>query len=336
MLESLAPARLERLLSCPLRVAFEQAGEFGGRKSSSAALVGRAVHRTIELVLSRKEGVSEEVGSAWEEACDELAAEGEDPRALPTARRARLRLEARLPELRDFVAQRLPAELLLEETLTSVASGLTGTPDLLIVGSSVVVVDYKTGVVAEEEVLEPGYRRQVALYAWLAAERFGTPVDGALFSLRQGIIPVDTSTDEVNDVARTALEARAAFNARVPGPQPAAPSEAACGRCPHVCKCDEAWAALIAGEVARLGWGEAVRGALDSDVLIAGSGMAALVIGDAAGTQRGRVSIIDVPGALVTGCVVGDEVALAGLGIRSSDPIALRWITEASQFARLV
>src|SRR5438477_12981868 len=89
-LTTISPTRLERLLACPLRVAFEQAQPRGASAEVSPwALVGLVVHRTIELCLADRPPL---LDNAWEQACDEMSNEGTDPRTAPNARRSRLRL----------------------------------------------------------------------------------------------------------------------------------------------------------------------------------------------------------------------------------------------------
>lgn len=156
-LATVSPSLAERLLACPLRVAFDQDSRAGREpRRSSSAQVGRAVHRAIELCLLDADMPAAE---AWEAACEELATKGDDPRQVPSARRAQLRLGRRLPELLLFVTSREPTELRLEVELVSRDRTVRGRLDLLIVGPRPCVVDYKTGAAVADGLVVSEYER---------------------------------------------------------------------------------------------------------------------------------------------------------------------------------
>ena len=124
----------------------------------------------------------------------------------------------------------------------------------------------------------------------------GFEVDSAaLFSLREGIIDIDVSREQQDVAIMQTLDARSAYNARVPGSQPATPTAESCGWCPFVGRCDPAWDGLNSGEIERLGWGDAVRGVIRSPVTLTESGLAAMQLEAQFGTVRGLAAIIDVP-----------------------------------------
>lgn len=334
-IETLSPSLAERLRFCPLRIAFEQASA-GGRRSrdSPSSTVGKAVHRTIELCLGDP---SIEVATAWTQACDELTAEGSDPWAAPGARRTLLRLERRLPELRTYIAARNPleSEKLQEHWLSSPDGSVAGKVDVLLVGSRPAVIDHKSGVVLDDGETAPHFQRQLIIYAWLAETGLGVDVsDGALFSLRDGIVECDVSSAVRNPVMAEILELRDAYNQRAPDEQPASPSDEACRHCQFVGACPAAWEALADGRLERFGWGDALRGTIQSPVVVAASGRAAVRFDTAVGTCRGSGSIVDVPAALVESCAVGDEFAVWKLGRRSDEPLTLAWRDGTSALAR--
>lgn len=324
-LTAVSPSRLERLLACPLRVAFEQSKPTptGSVTIPPSALVGLAAHRTIELCLADP---PMPLPSAWDRACDELAERAADPRSSPGARRARLRLERRLPDLVAFIESRGPSELLFEHELVAPDHSVLGRPDLVIVGERPCVIDYKTGLVNDGGGTRPAYERQVAIYAWLVETALGVEVnEAALFSLRQGIVEVYVSTDLRSRVMGEALDAREAFNTRAPGPQPATPSEAACRWCPFVGPCDAVWLALHDGRFERFGTGEAARGVVRAPVVVAGSGVAAIPLHIDAGTVSGPATLIDVPAVLVATLAVGDRLAAWAVARQADDPLTLAW-----------
>lgn len=312
------------MLACPLRIAFEQAAAGGGAAAASPwALVGVAVHRTIELCL---DDPPLELDAAWTEACEALAQAGPDPRDAPSARRSFLRLQRRLPELIQYVQERKPTETRREFDLASPDGTLSGQIDLLLLGPRPSVVDHKTGVVLAEGALSGRYERQLAIYAWLVEASLGIAVDdAALFSLRDGIVEVDVSLPVRERAVAEAADARDAFNERVPGAQPATPSERACGTCPFVGPCDSTWAAVQQGLIDGVGWGDAVRGHLRAPIVSSAGGTAAVPLDVHVGTTRGEVMLIDVPNVTVVGCSVGDEVAAWRLARRSDEPVTLAW-----------
>lgn len=323
-LVTISPTRLERLLGCPLRVAFEQVRP-GGRSAqvSPWALVGLAVHRTIALCLADRPMA---LADAWEQAGDELSTEGADPRAAPNARRSLLRLERRLPELLAYIATRAPVEQLRELVLTTPDGAVTGQIDLLVLGERPSVIDHKAGLVLADGLPRPHYERQLALYAWLVQEALGVDVrDAALFSLREGLVEFDVSAKARDVVVANARRAREMFNERAPGGQPATPSDHACGSCPFVGPCDAAWDALKTGVVERFGWGEAARAKVRAPIVVAAGGTAAVPLDIEAGTVIGPGVLIDVPDSVVHALTVGDRLFAWRLAKRSDEPLTLAW-----------
>ncbi len=330
-LSSVSPSRLERLLGCPLRIAFEQARSgIGVPTSSPWALVGIAVHRAIEFCLAEP---PLDLSEAWGRACDELSAKGIDPRVAPNARRAVLRLERRLPALLAYLDSRQPTELFREHRLTSADGTINGTVDLLVLGPRPAIVDHKTGAVLDEEgMTRSAYEHQLALYAWLAKDSLGVEVEeAALFSLREGLIEVDVGPNARQPIVAAALEAMDSFNAHAPGPQPATPSDESCRSCPFVGHCDPAWDALGDGTVEHLGWGDAVQGVVRGQVVVAAGGRAAVRLDVRSGTVEAVLVMSDVPGDVAGQLAENDELRAWGLGRRSDEPVALTWRDGSSQ-----
>lgn len=323
-LEYLAPARIQRLLACPLKIAFEQAQPPTRAPSGSpAAQLGLTAHRAIELFFA--DG-SNSIEDAWQQACHEMSDQSVDVEALTGARRMRLRLHQRLPALVHFVEQQSPRQIILEEALACQDVALTGRPDMVLVGHAITVVDYKSGTVERDVGVNSAHAQQLAVYAWLAAHSLRSEdVHAVLFSLRRGILAVDVSPTTRDSIVRRALDARDAYNERVPGPQPATPSQDACNWCPHACPCPAAWEALQDGRVAMLRNGEAARGRLTDRGETLERGPVALTLTSEAGTATGPLTIIDVPADVADGLAVGTEAAFVGLGLRSKDPLVLQW-----------
>lgn len=321
---TVSPTRLERLLACPLRIAFEQATSGGAPVQSSPwALVGIASHRAIELCL---EDPQLGVEAAWSQACKDAARTGPDPRSAASARRSFLRLQRRLPDLIEFIDQREPTEVRRECVVTSPDGALSGQIDLLILGGRPSIVDHKTGVVLTEGLPRGHYERQLAIYAWIVEASLGVEVnDAALFSLRDGIVEVDVSASVRIPIAAEAISAREAFNARAPGTQPATPSDHACGVCPFIGPCDPTWDALREGRIGGFGWGDAARGRVRAPIVTSAGGTAAVPLDVRIGTITGDVMLIDVPVPMVEMCAVGDQLSAWRLARRSDEPVTLAW-----------
>lgn len=329
-LAELSPTRLERLLQCPLRIAFEQAraGLGSGAADSAWALVGRAVHRAIELCIDHP---PRELASAWAQACDELADDGADPRSTPHAHRALLRLGRRLPELLAYIEDRQPVEKICEQYLRSGDGVIGGQVDLVLRGPRPSVVDHKTGGVSHEGEVSEAYARQLRIYAWLVEDALGIdPREGALFSLREGIVSVDVARERRDQAIVEARDARDQYNSRVPGPQPGTPSQESCGRCPFVGPCDVAWESLGTGHLEGFGWGDAIRAIVTKPVVAAAGGAAAIVLRVVEGTVHGDGVLFDAPLESVASLAEGDRLAAWHLARRSDDPLALAWRSGSS------
>jgi hypothetical protein len=206
-----------------------------------------------------------------------------------------------------------------------------GRIDLLVLGRSPCVIDYKSGVASVDGHAVRPYERQLQIYAWLVSAALNVDIQsGALFSLRQGIIEVELSASDQTAATAEALEAKAAFNARVPGAQPATPSVESCGWCPFVGRCGAAWEALGSGAMERIGWGDAIRGTVAGPVMSSASGHAAIPVDAQSGTICGPITIIDVPASAVVGLTVGARVSAWSLARRATEPVILAWREDAS------
>lgn len=329
---AISPSSAERLVACALRVAFEQASTGRGRSSASPwSLVGQAVHRAIELNLADE---PMDLESAWSRACEELAGRGVDPRSAPSARRTLLRLKRGLPDLLAYIAAREPTGKLRERRLASPDGRVTGQIDLLLVGGRPAIVDYKSGLVLDDGEPSEHFRRQLMIYAWLAEAALGLDVaEGALFSLRDGIVEFDVSKGARTSVMSQLFAVVDAYNERVPGPQPATPSDEACEHCQYVGSCSAAWEALDAGTIERFGWGDAARCTVREPIVLSAGGTAAIPLDVVAGTCDGPGMLIDVPSALVVGFDVGSRFSAWRLGRRSDDPLTLAWREGTSAIA---
>lgn len=302
---------------------------------NEAAHLGTAVHRTIELLL-KTEGLRLE--EAWSTACDEGAASWVDPRSFSESRRVFLRLTKRLTALYELISDcgATHGDLRHELDLRSPEGLLEGRLDLLIRGAKPFIVDYKTGVaLVDGEPIEQ-HQRQLAIYAWLVDKEHALDVpESALFSLRDGIVRVDTSRSVREAIVDAILKAQSEFNARVPGPQPAMPSDDGCTFCPFIGSCDEAWVALQDGSLAKLGGGWAVSAEVAGTVVAAANGLSAIPIRVAKGAESIEGLISEVPSHLAEKFNVGSQFRCWGLRSRSQESLRLTWRAGTSRLVHL-
>jgi hypothetical protein len=214
----------------------------------------------------------------------------------------------------DVVQAFGPARKLCEETVYSVDGSLEGTPDLVLVNDSrFVVIDYKSGFVLSDGEALPRYALQLRLYSHLIAETEAL-ADGTamLVSLRDGAVEVDVAPHERVAAADFARGQRLAYNERVPGPQPAAPSAAHCAYCRYIPRCEAFWQAV--GPAWEASIGHAVEGSLVMAPEVSMAGLAAVMVKVARGTTvEETVTIGDLPAESLRDAAVGSTIAVCHL-----------------------
>ena len=313
-------------------MAFDQANGPGRRSGGNpAALVGTAVHRCIEALLRDR---SQTLEGAWELTCRTMATEGSDPTQAPSSRRAFSRLRRRVPALLELVDNaEWTGEPLIEEFLASSDGMFEGIPDLVLVGQRrLLVIDYKSGFVSDDGGVDEDYSDQLLLYAHLCVETCGTgSADACLLSLREGLVPVDVSEEQRNKYVRRAIDEIRAFDQRVPGPQPAMPSEDTCHWCNHVCACDQVWDEIGRGQVLEPWGGHALEGKLLNSPTMARNDLSAARIRVERGTVTGDVTISDIPRGPTGELSEGSRVRIVGLRQFRDDAQGLAWVDRKSR-----
>jgi len=328
-----SPALLTRL-ACPLRVAFEQAGTCGSAEPSEAAALGTVAHRAIELALQ-----GDELNDAWAQGCaEEQARSGADPMEYPAARRTLLRLKKHLPRLLELLGTMPDSRRLSETWLETADVALGGKPDLVAISPDnlALVIDYKSGLVSDEEGVKSAYVRQLLFYGVLVDECLtATPVMLALLSLREGVVQVEPSTEGMAEVATLARAARLEFNQRVPGAQPAEPSEENCQWCRFAARCNAFWQAVEPHWAVAVG--DAVRGTVEADPEHSTTGVTTLRVMVEHGPLAGSMAILaGIPSHLVASAAIGSVVSVLDLRARSEDPLVLTWTNRATSLSRIV
>jgi hypothetical protein len=328
-----SPSLLARL-ACPLRVAFEQAGSAGNPEPSEAAVLGTAAHRAVELALE-----GNELDDAWAQGCaEEQARSGTDPMDYPAARRTLLRLKKHVPRLLELLSTMPDSRWLLETWLETADVALGGKPDLIAISPDnlALVIDYKSGLVSDEEGVKSAYVRQLLFYGVLVDECLNaTPVMLALLSLREGVVQVEPSAEGMAEVATLARAARVEFNERVPGAQPAEPSPENCQWCRFAARCSAFWQAVEPHWATSIG--NAVRGTVEADPEHATTGVTTLQLTADSGPLAGSTVILaGIPTALVASAGVGSVVSVLDLQARSEDPLVLTWTNRATSLSRIM
>ena len=323
-----SPALLTRL-ACPLRVAFEQAGTCGSAEPSEAAALGTVAHRAIELALQ-----GDELNDAWAQGCaEEQARSGADPMEYPAARRTLLRLKKHLPRLLELLGTMPDSRRLSETWLETADVALGGKPDLVAISPDnlALVIDYKSGLVSDEEGVKSAYVRQLLFYGVLVDECLtATPVMLALLSLREGVVQVEPSTEGMAEVATLARAARLEFNQRVPGAQPAEPSEENCQWCRFAARCNAFWQAVEPHWAVAVG--DAVRGTVEADPEHSTTLRVMVEHGPLAGSMA---ILAGIPSHLVASAAIGSVVSVLDLRARSEDPLVLTWTNRAASLSRI-
>lgn len=326
-----SPSLLTRL-ACPLRVAFEQAGSGGRAEPSEAAALGTVAHRAIELTVG-----GNGLEAAWEQGCiEQRDRSGIDPMNYPAARRTLLRLKKHLPQLLDLLAAMPHAQRLSETWLVTDDQALGGQPDLVAIDldNLAMVVDYKSGLVSDDEGVKATYVRQLLFYGVLISECLqATPVMLALLSLREGVVQVEPTAEGIAQLATIARAARLEYNQRVPGTQPASASEENCQWCRYAARCSAFWQGV------QPDWssvGEAIRGTVEAEPEHAMTGVTTLQVIVEHGPLTGSIAILaGIPSGLVAGAAVGSLISVLDLRIQSEDPLVLTWTSKATSLPRI-
>ncbi len=224
-------------------------------RRTPATLLGQACHDALDDLIEsgalRTDTWAEAAEAAWRAAIARVMADAHDdnpPEHLPGYQIKRVRLRQIAGRVRELLLapDADGADVLAEETLEGAGGRLFGRPDLIICGDTAHrVIDYKTGQVADKEsgAVKDAYARQLQLYAFLERERSGSwPTSAHLLPFSGQPVEVDVAPEQCEAVAEEAVELLDAFNATVPGHQPANASPGTCGFCPFSARCPALWA----------------------------------------------------------------------------------------------
>lgn len=211
----LSPSRAWRLTQCPA-----SGGPSGVRNGPATAQrnAGTLAHDALELWI-RDQGFRESNSKgALARALDgALAAAGGI--APPGWTMIRSRLRARASELVAALDAVPTARVIPEERIVDTALGIEGTPDVVVIGNTVALLDLKTEEMDNGEVSRWAVF-QLQIYAYLVAVAHGRlPSRVEIFSANRGRLPVEVTRTDV-DAARDKLLAAREADRSIARPAP--------------------------------------------------------------------------------------------------------------------
>lgn len=307
-LELLSPTRAWRLTKCPASVSpVMNVGAVGEtREVNTGTLAHRVLERWIAAEGYRAPNPRQTLSATIDQCVTELDG------GIPTGWvLARARLLVRGAALAELVGARSPDEVMSEQRLTDRKLRLQGTPDLVLLGDDVILIDLKTQTFTEDDV--PNWVKfQLAIYAHLVEHAYGKRPDRVeVLSLNRGQISVTVTDESISD----ALEAVA--SARELDRHEAKPEQAVCYFCQRRLECQPHWE--VSGA-----WPDAdcIEGTVQC-IEEAATGVVAVLVK----TEHNEVWVTRVPTDLMLGSI-SDQVRFVRLGrIRTSDNgvIGRRW-----------
>jgi hypothetical protein len=320
-----------RLLQCPLQVSLDRLNRHpnhANRQIPENAALGLLVHRAFELSYRNK--VSFE--SAW------LAAKSEenfirfDFESLKAYRRTRLRAEKRFMDVQNLVAEHGGNDPEPEVEIQASNGQITGQIDLFVGGKSPFVLDYKTGLIQDEEGnLEEKITRQLHIYAGAISEQRGIVVTtGYIITMTSAPIKIDIDPSYSNELLLQMVTVMNEFNARKQGHQPAIPDVTNCHWCRHAHNCDALKLSIANDNTFRPGGFDSIWGEIMGIPQISRSGLSTIRVKPALGTIQNEFTLFDVPQFLLATVHEGSTVALSGV---SQSGEARNWKTGVTRIS---
>jgi RecB family exonuclease len=304
------------------------------REQSHSARVGTAIHKCIEIVISKKSSTLEE---AWSIACDQLALSGPDPKNSPNAYRSFLRLKKKLPSLLELIESRSGGSPEIQEKRMASKDGLfRGQPDIVIKKPLATIIDHKSGSVLVDDQTNSKYVHQLLFYAYLVEESLSLDVNDAwLFSLIDGLIQIDVSAGVRNPFIAKARKLIQSFNDALPEAKSGQPSEEACKWCPHTNKCDFFWEDLALREATDFNTYQMLEGTSIGMPEHAKNNNSALFIAVDGGTFFGKTTISFVPSELTKPVMSGSRVRISHLRKNQKTTSTFSWVSGKSTLSVL-
>lgn len=229
----LSPTRAWRVTQCPASAGPAVSGvvQIDGPAQNKGSMAHRALDFWVRAHGYEAADVRESMRTAIDQAVAEVGSEVPSDWTLTGKR-----LLARAPALAEALGVDVD-EVIAERTIRDAALRVYGTPDIVVLGKELTLIDLKTEQVDDGE-LSPWIIFQLSVYAYLVAQEHGRLPDRIeVFSTHRGRIPVKLRDTDVS-AALAALEA-----ARRADPSATNPGEDTCRYCHRRLRCDAQWQA---------------------------------------------------------------------------------------------
>ena len=303
---------------------FLESNNHGLRKQkifSRSQLIGLVFHRAFQIYLTFDSQSSEK---SWNAAVVAISEEFNTPITDDEVRRAKLYFLKRVNEvdslLESFGVAR-GADLVHAEWSCATRDGrIVGVVDLFIDTEIPVVVDFKTGIDADLEVISPAIGRQLTLYSAIVRDLRGVLPRVFVVGMKTG--PREIDGIDVENVLAEVNKLVQEFNSG----QRAEVSTVAmdsCIYCKQIGKCTDIW--KNAPMASRIG---CLQGELAKDPLLARNGLVYISIDIG---ENELASVRDIPNNLLEGCLTGSRCRVWGLKTVSTEDRAYSWVKNRSQ-----
>jgi len=293
----------------------------GLRHPSKAQLIGIIFHKAFQNYLSTH---SENVDNAWNRAFEVVTSKYRSNVSPDQVRRAKLFFQWRTDEISsllvDFGVERGTSQVKTEFKASTNDGKIAGVIDLFIDQEPFAIVDFKTGIDAELEIVSPAFSRQLALYSVIVRDHCGRIprvfVSGMKSKLNEiSELEIDNVLAELNSLVTH-------FNAQE-GHHTANVSIDSCKYCYQVSRCKEVWKNKSVLHALN-----SLNGKVASRPFVSANGMGSLkmLIDDAQ-----LVSIHDVPQEFLNGIREGGVARIWGLRKLPRAENAYSWIDYRSK-----
>jgi hypothetical protein len=288
---------------------------------SRSQLIGIVFHRAFQIYLTFGSQSSE---SSWDAAVTSIAEEFNTHISDDEVRRARLYFLKRVKEvdslLDSFDVVRGEDSVHAEWSCSTSDGRIAGVIDLFIDTVIPIVVDFKTGIDADLEVISPAIGRQLTLYSAIVRDLRGVLPRVFVVGMKTGPreidgIDVENVLAEVNKLVREFNSGQRTDVATV--------AMDSCIYCKQIGKCADIWKNVQVAS--RIG---CLQGELAKDPLLARNGLAYISVDMG---ENELASVRDIPNSFLEGCPTGSRCRVWGLKTVSTEDHAYSWIRNRSQ-----
>jgi hypothetical protein len=303
---------------------FLESDNYGFRKQkifSRSQLIGLVFHRAFQIYLTFDSQSSEK---SWTAAVVAISEEFNTSITDDEVRRAKLYFLKRVKEvdslLESFGVAR-GADLVHAEWSCATTDGrIAGVVDLFIDTEIPVVVDFKTGIDADLEVISPAIGRQLTLYSAIVRDLRGVLPRVFVVGMKTGPREIDGIDVEnvLAEVNKLVLEFNSGQRTEV-----STVAMDSCIYCRQIGKCTDIW--KNAPMASRIG---CIQGELAKAPLLARNGLAYISIDIG---ENELASVRDIPNSFLEGCPTGSKCRVWGLKTVSTEDRAYSWVKNRSQ-----